>query len=67
MNKTKTAEAIISLSGKTSVKIEFNRYGQKDKPKTKEFFWLSRAGGFTLEDLKTIAKEAEELLRIVNE
>lgn len=67
MKQTKTAKANVSLERKRSVEIEFIRFGQKDKPNTKELFWLSKKGGYTLEDLKTISKEAEELLKIVNQ
>lgn len=66
MNKTKTAQANIIMSDAKGLQIEFNRFGEKGKIRSKEYFWLSRAGAFTLEDLKTIVKEAEELLKLVD-
>jgi len=67
MKISKTGQANISLDRKRSVIIEFNRFGEKGKPYTKELFWLSRKGGYTLDDLKNIAIEAENLLNIANE
>lgn len=66
MKKTKTAEANIYLSESKSLNIEFNRFGEIGKPKTKEYFWLSSTGAFTIEDLRQIVKTAEELLVIVD-
>ena len=63
MKISKTSQANINLERKRSVIIEFNRFGKKDKPNTSELFWLSRTGGFTLNDLKKIVIEAEELIK----
>lgn len=67
MKISNTGEANINLERSRSLKIEFIRFGKKGNAKSKELFWLSRTGGFTINDLKTIAIEAEELLKIINE
>lgn len=67
MKQTKTAKAFISLERKKDLVLEFIRFGEKGNPNTKELFWLSKKGGFTLEDLNKIAKEAEEIIKMVDE
>lgn len=67
MKISKTGQANITLDNKRKVTIEFNRFGQQGKPNSKELFWLSREGGYTLNDLKQIVVAAEELLNLVNE
>lgn len=67
MKQTKTAKGFINLERKKDLVLEFIRFGEKGEPNTKELFWLSKKGGFTLNDLRKIAKEAEELIKMVDE
>lgn len=74
MKRTKIANTFIGTS-KGNAEIEFQRYGEKGKPKTKELFWITIKGkiseqklsALTLDDLKLIAKQAEELIKIADE
>lgn len=67
MKQTATAMGFIKLERKKGLVLEFIRFGEKGRPNTKELFWLSKKEGFTLEDLRKIAKEAEELIKMVDE
>nr|WP_315026068.1 hypothetical protein [uncultured Chryseobacterium sp.] len=64
--KTNTEFRSVDKSRKIPIKIEFNRLGPKGGKRTKEYFWLDTQGAVTLEDIKRIAEEAENLIRVAD-
>lgn len=75
MKITKTGEANSTLRAKKSLKITFNRFGNKGGAYTKELFWIQTTNSIgevaelkalTLEDLKKIVELSEELIEIAD-